>query len=117
MIAHPPADFVVQSPRSGAREVAENRGPGISGPSRGYPVQSPRSGARDLRGDLAARIEGADPRAHGYLVLRWRDCWPTLTLFDAYPPELWSAAICRWAEGELDRIEALLVRIDQRMAA
>jgi hypothetical protein len=50
-------------------------------------------------------------------VLRWRDCWPTLTLFDAYPPELWSAAICRWAEGELDRIEALLVRIDQRMAA
>ena len=64
------------------------------------------------RVELAARIEGADPRARHYLVLRWRDCRPTLAPYDAYPPQLWSAAICRWAALELDRIEALIVRLD-----
>jgi hypothetical protein len=61
---------------------------------------------------LAARIERADPRAREYLRLRWPECWPTLAPFDAYPAEAWSAAIWRWAESELDRIEALLERVD-----
>ena len=63
-----------------------------------------------MNADDAALIEGADPRARRYLVLRWSES--TLAPFDAYPPERWSAAICRWAAVELDRIEALIVRLD-----
>ena len=66
---------------------------------------------------LVARIEAADPRAVEYLRLRWPECWPTLAGYDCYPVGSWSAAICRWAESELDRIEALLLRVDRRMAA
>ena len=58
------------------------------------------------------RLARADPRAARYLALRWAECWPSLGAFDCYPQELWSAAICAWAEGELDRIEGLLVRVD-----
>ena len=70
-----------------------------------------------MSAELAARIAAADPRAHEYLRLRWPECWPTLAPFETYPTELWSAAICRWAEDELEQIEALLARIDRRMAA
>jgi hypothetical protein len=44
--------------------------------------------------------------------MRWPESWPTLAPLSAYPPELWSAAICAWAEHELARIEELLVRVD-----
>jgi hypothetical protein len=58
------------------------------------------------------RLAHADPRALEYLQLRWAECWPTLSAFDSYPPAAWSGAIRRWVAHELDRIEALLVRVD-----
>ena len=64
--------------------------------------------------DLAERLARADPRAVRYLELRWPESWPSLGALDCYPPELWSAAICAWVEGELARIEGLLVRVDAR---
>ena len=70
-----------------------------------------------MSAELVARIARADPRAREYLRLRWPERWSTVGSFETYPPELWSAAIRRWAEGELDRIEALLLRVDRRMAA
>ena len=65
-----------------------------------------------LRLSDPARTEWADPRAVRYLELRWAESWPSLGAFDCYPPEAWSAAIGAWTEGELDRIEGLLVRVD-----
>ena len=62
--------------------------------------------------DPAERVERADPRARAYLTERWSECWPTLVPFEHYPPERWSDAICRWAARELDRIDALLARVD-----
>ena len=61
------------------------------------------------------RLARADPRAVRYLELRWVECWPGLGAFDCYPPAAWSAAICAWAEHELDRIEELLERVDARL--
>ena len=65
--------------------------------------------------DLSERLARADLRALRYLALRWAESWPSLGAFDCYPPEAWSAAICAWAEGELDRIDELLVRVDAHL--
>ena len=70
-----------------------------------------------MTADPVARLARADPRAREYIALRWTECWPTLGSFETYSPELWSDAICRWAESEVDRIEALLVRVDACLAS